>query len=56
MECLGCCRVTRKYFCSGLDSVGKMDCAASNDSIGVFSFTESKKSRLEVNPNSGGKF
>lgn len=39
MVCRGCWRVTLKYFWRGREIVGKIDWAASYDSIGVFSFT-----------------
>ena len=40
---LGCCRVVRRYFCSARDSVGKIACAASYDSMGDLSLTEEEK-------------
>ena len=46
-ECLGCCLVTLRYFCKGLDKVGNIAWAASYDSIGAFSFTTKGKKSLK---------
>ena len=42
-ECLGCCLVILRYFCNGLDKVGKIAWAASYDSMGAFSLPENKQ-------------